>query len=184
MEYETHIRETLPEVEKIRDQDLQDSVVDAWVISMQENNVDDLNDVLWYPPLQREYNLPNEYLVPHIREVTQCAIEIAEIIAENEDSSLNIDLVIAGGLLHDVSKLYENHGETETKIGNLFGHPYSGVYATMAVDLPEELGHIVLSHTDRTNIEPAILEAEIVKRADEASFGAIKARAVDDLRDL
>jgi len=41
----------------------------------------------------------------------------------------------------------------------------------------------VLSHTDRTPVEPAFFEAVIVKRADEAAAAAIRATALDDLRD-
>ena len=55
-----------------------------------------------------------------------------------------------------------------------------GVHAV--ADLPVELAHIVLSHSPRTNVEPAFVEAEIVKRADEVAAAAIKADAVGDLR--
>lgn len=184
MEYESHIRDVFPEVGELNDQDLRDGVLIAWTRAMQENGVNDLYAVPWFPPLQEELDLHDEYLVPHVREVTQCAMEIARIIARDQETILNIDLLIAGGLIHDISKLYEYHGETETKLGNLFGHPYTGVYVTITSDLPVELGHIVLSHTDLTNVEPALLEAEIVKRADEVSFAAIQARSTNDLRNV
>jgi hypothetical protein len=64
----------------------------------------------------------------------------------------------------------------------LLGHPYYGVYLTRTAGLPIEIQHIVLSHTDVTVVEPATLEADIVKRADAATASAIRSRAYDDLR--
>jgi hypothetical protein len=49
--------------------------------------------------------------------------------------------------------------------------------------LPPAVAHVVLSHTPRTNVEPASIEAEIVRGADEVAAGAIRRQVVDDRRD-
>jgi hypothetical protein len=76
-------------------------------------------------------------------------------------------------LVHDVSKLAEFDGQGSTPTGALFGHPYHGVHLVAAAGLPVELAHVVLSHTSRTTVEPAFLEAEPVRRAHEAATNAI-----------
>jgi hypothetical protein len=49
--------------------------------------------------------------------------------------------------------------------------------------LGSEVAHVVLSHSSRTVVEPATIEAELVRRTDEAAAAAIRTRAVTDLRD-
>jgi 23S rRNA maturation-related 3'-5' exoribonuclease YhaM len=87
--------------------------------------------------------------------------------------------VIAGALVHDVSKLYEFDGMDQTDVGRLLGHPHYGVHIVSQAGLPVEVAHIVLSHTRRTTIDPATIEAEIVRRADETAASAIRNRASD-----
>ena len=107
---------------------------------------------------------------------------LAETLQERRSVDLSIYTVVAGALVHDVSKLYEFDGMESTKIGTLLGHPYYGVYVVAAAGLPVELAHIVLSHTHRTGVEPATLEAIIIRQADNVAAAAIRARAVNDLR--
>jgi len=81
------------------------------------------------------------------------------------------------------SKLAEFDGHDPTPVGDLLGHPYWGVHVVASAGLPAECAHVVLSHSGRTNVEPAFLEAELVRRADEAAANAIRAAYVPDLRD-
>lgn len=176
------VRIAFPELDAIDDEGLRTGVVRAWETAINENDIDDLAEIPWLPPTQRELGLGDERLVSHVRDVTACAITLAETLIEQRAVSLSLDTVIAGALIHDVSKLAEFDGMTETPVYNLLGHPYYGVYIVAAVDLPVELAHIVLSHTSRTTVEPATLEAVLVKRADEAAAAAIRSQATDDLR--
>ena len=41
-------------------------------------------------------------------------------------------------------------------------------------NLPVAVAHVVLSHSPRTSVEPATLEAELVGRADEAAAAAAR----------
>jgi hypothetical protein len=104
-------------------------------------------------------------------------------LARNDDLEVDLDTVIAGALVHDVSKLYEFDGMERTEVGELLGHPCYGVAVVSRANLPVEIAHVVLSHSPRTSVEPATLEAELVRRADEAAAASIRAGAVDDLRD-
>ena len=179
-----HVETVLPETREIDDQRLQAGVVDAWVTAMAETDTADLRDVPWLPPAMDDLGIEadEETLVDHVRDVTAGAVALAEVLQERRNAAIDLDTVVAGALVHDVSKLYEYDGMAETPIGDLLGHPYYGIHVIVAADLPVEISHIVLSHTTRTPVEPATLEAVLVRRADEVAAAAIRSEAVDDLR--
>jgi hypothetical protein len=176
------VSDAFPELDRIEDDDLRAGVADAWATAVADTGVEDLHGIPWFPPTQRDLGIDDERLVPHVRDVTVCAAEMAEGLHERRGTDVSLDTVVAGALVHDVSKLYEFDGLTETPVGDLLGHPYYGVHVVEAAGLPVELAHVVLSHSSRTSVEPATLEAEIVRRADEAAAAAIVADAVGDLR--
>ncbi|MFB6125562.1 MAG: HD domain-containing protein [Halanaeroarchaeum sp.] len=178
----TQVREAFPEGENIDDSDLRAAVLEAWTTAMTETDVEDLAAVPWFPPVQRELGLPDETLVEHVRDVTVLAADLAATLTGRRASAISIDTVLAGALVHDVSKLYEFDGEDATEIGHLLGHPHYGVHVAARAGLPVAVQHVVLSHSGRTSVEPATLEAEIVRRADEVAASAIRLRALDDLR--
>ena len=177
-----------PEIETIEDAALRANVSEAWTLAAEENGIEieDLESVPWLPPEQKALGIApeDETLVDHVRDVTACAVGLAESISERRsEPDLDVDTIVAGALVHDVSKLYEYDGMDHTEIGDLLGHPYFGVAVVARANLPVELSHIVLSHTHRTTVEPATLEAEIIRRADEVAAAAIRVPAVGDLRE-
>ncbi|MFB6166376.1 MAG: HD domain-containing protein [Haloarculaceae archaeon] len=179
-----HVRETFPELDDLEDPDLRVGVVDAWASAMADTGIEDLGGVPWLPPVQRELGLDDEYLVPHVRDVVACATAMVDrLTARRPDLAIDRDVVLAGALVHDVSKLYEFDGGERTAIGGLLGHPHYGVAVVDAAGLPVDVAHVVLAHTDRTAVEPATIEAEVVRRADEVAAQAIRSRALADLRD-
>ena len=178
---ESEVKEAFPELSAIADDQLRAGVVDAWVAGMAAHGVDDLSLVPWFPPAQRELELFDERLVDHVRDVTACAVALAETLyARRESVELEMDTVVAGALVHDVSKLAEFDGMDDTAVSTLLGHPYYGVHLVARAGLPVELAHIVLSHTHRTAVEPTTLEAHLVRRADEAAAAAIRSRTGED----
>jgi len=183
MDASEQVEAAFPSIDDLGDDDLRAGVVRAWTTAMAENDVDDLTAVPWLPPVQRDLGIDGETLVGHVRTVVRGSLALADALAETRDESVDRDLVLAGALVHDVSKLYEFDGMADTPVYDLLGHPYYGVHAVAAAGLPVELAHVVLSHTARTNVEPAFVEAVVVKRADEVAASAIRATAVDDLRD-
>jgi putative nucleotidyltransferase with HDIG domain len=80
-----------------------------------------------------------------------------------ERSDMNMDFVIAGGLVHDVGKLleYEKKGKKYVKssYGKLIRHPVSGYALALESGLPVEVAHIVAAHS---------VEGEKVERSNEA----------------
>lgn len=178
------IHDTFPEIDEIEEENIRSGVVDAWRIALKENDVPNLEAFPWFGPYQAKLGLSNELLPDHIRDVTAAAVGIAEAFVERRDASIDLDIVIAGALVHDVSQVREVDGDEWTQAGRLLGHPYYGIYIVRAAELPVIIENIVLSHSAVTSVEPATLEAAIVKHADAATASAIQSRAYDDLREV
>lgn len=178
-----HVESCFPELDAIEDATLREQVLAAWSLAAADAGVTDLRTVPWLPPVQRELSIEDESLVDHVRDVTACARALSATLRERRDTAVDGDLLVAAALAHDVSKLAEFDGDDRTPVGDLLGHPYYGVHLVARAGLPVECAHVVLSHTPRTPVEPAFLEAELVRRADEAAANAIRADAVDDLRE-
>jgi putative nucleotidyltransferase with HDIG domain len=182
-DYRETVATAFPELDRIESDALREGVLEAWSEAMAENGLTDLDALPWFPPAQRDLDLPEERLVPHVRDVTRGALALAETLTERRDVELSLDILLAGALLHDISKLYEFDGTEPTEIEDLLGHPHYGVAVVSAAGLGPEIAHIVLSHTRRTAVEPATIEAELVRRADEAAAAAIRAQSLDDPRE-
>jgi hypothetical protein len=179
----TDVLTALPEIADIEDDSLRESVHDCWATACEEAGVADLEAVPWLPPVQRDLDIDDETLVGHVRDVVAAARALADALERTRGQSVDRDRLLAGALVHDVSKLYEFDGMVETPVADLLGHPYYGVHCVARAGLSVEYAHVVLSHTSRTTVEPAFLEAELIRRADEAAASAIRLTAVSDLRE-
>ncbi|WP_313691142.1 HD domain-containing protein [Halorarum halobium] len=179
------LAETFPALEDVTNRTLRDGVRDAWATALAETEWDDLDSVPWLPDEQERLGLPDETLVAHVNDVVELSRALTETLRERRGDVVSTDLVVAGALIHDVSKLYEFAPDSPggTKRYDLLGHPYVGVHVCEAAGLPVELAHVVLSHTHRTAVDPATLEATLIARADQVAAAAIRSRALDDLRD-
>lgn len=183
MDRTDRVIEALPSIESIADESLREGVLTAWSTAMADNGIDDLEGIHWYPPMQAALAIPDETLVPHVREVVAAAVGLADVFEGRPGLDLDRDVVLAGALVHDVSKLYEFDGDEPTEIDELLGHPHFGIHVAAQAGLPVEVQHAVAAHSPNTAIAPATIEAEIVCRADEVAASAIKLRGVDDLRE-
>ncbi|MFB6157268.1 MAG: HD domain-containing protein [Haloferacaceae archaeon] len=184
MTREAEVREAFPAVDRIEDDALHEGVIGAWTVALEDTGWT-LSDVPWFPPLQDPAGLDDERLVPHVNEVVATAEAMADALVERRGDRLSLsrDLLLAGALVHDVSKLYEFDASGATAVFDLFGHPLYGIYPAARAGLPPEVVQVVVSHTPRTGVEPATMEAELVCRADQAAAAAVRSRGVDDLRD-
>jgi len=183
MDRTDRVIEAFPSIESIEDESLREGVLTAWTTAMADNGIDDLEGIHWYPPMQAALAIPDETLVPHVREVVAAAMGLADVFEGRMALDLERDIVLAGALTHDVSKLYEFDGDEPTEIDEFLGHPHFGIHVAAQAGLPVEVQHAVAAHSPNTAIEPATIEAEIVCRADEVAASAIKLRGVDDLRE-
>jgi putative nucleotidyltransferase with HDIG domain len=148
--------------------------VEAWAYALAESSFGRITDL---PP---EGN-PGTFLLKrgtqadHLRGVTRIAVSIAdEFLGAYPEADIDRDVVVAGGLVHDVGKPYEFDPDRRAKWtadpsrAGLppLRHPVYGIHIAMAVGLPEEVMHIVLSHSFEGDFLTRSLEGVIVHRAD------------------
>lgn len=166
--------EDLPEVAWIADAGLRSKVVEAWAYALAESSFARISD------LPAEAN-PGQFLLKrgsqadHLRGVTRVATAIADdFINAYPEADIDRDVVVAGGLVHDVGKPWEFDPVRRAKwTGDAsraglpsLRHPVYGIHVGFAVGLPEEVVHIILSHSYEGDFLVRSLEATIVHRAD------------------
>lgn len=167
MAAETAVSETFPEIDEIADPDLREKVATTWSEALTESPHDSLESIP-YLPKYREY-LGEEVLPTHVRQVTRLAIAIADAAAGVYGGDLlDRDTVVAGALLHDVSKVIEtpSAGAEPNEIADLLGHPHYGQYLLARAGLPVALQHVALSHSPKTGVGIKTAEALVVWAAD------------------
>jgi 7,8-dihydroneopterin 2',3'-cyclic phosphate phosphodiesterase len=103
-------------------------------------------------------------LVNHTIAVTEACIRIAELIEENYGIKVNKDVLIAGALLHDIMKVYEFKDGKPS--GILLDHSSLGLAELYKREFPEEVLHLIISHTGSSNNPPRTLEALILHYVD------------------
>jgi putative nucleotidyltransferase with HDIG domain len=165
MDHEAAVREAFPELHEIADSDLRDRVVAVWADALADSDYDSIDDVPWWPPLAAELE-GAVGTVPHVRDVTGIAIALADAAADRFAVDVDRDAVVAGALLHDVSKLYELTGTTTNERNELVPHPHYGVHVLAEAGFSTRFQHVALSHSDSSAVEPRTFEARIVALAD------------------
>ncbi|WP_157837723.1 HD domain-containing protein [Haloferax sp. ATB1] len=147
-------------------------VVAAWETAISESEFDHISNVPWWPP--HEAVVGSYELVAHVRDVLQCALTICDSLTTSQ-SSLEIrrDDLVAGALLHDVSKPFEMVDGALRSDHELLPHPHYSVYLLAKCDLSTHIQHIVLAHSGLSGVTPQTLEAKIVSVADTLAVDAL-----------
>ncbi len=168
------VREELPEVAAIRDAALAAGVVEAWALALARSSFRSIREI---PPAGN----PGQMILlrgdqtDHIRGVTRLAMRMAGEMAEsNPELRLDHDIVVAGGLCHDVGKPWEfdpenrRRWEGDPRLVGLpsIRHPAYGVHLCLTVGLPEAVAHIAGAHSGEGELVVRSLEGTIVHLAD------------------
>lgn len=144
------------------------------------NNLVVNNEKFWkWPAATRVHHAYPGGLAKHSLNVCQNAINTWKTY---EGTNMQIDVIVAGALLHDIGKIAEyTESGSRTSYGNLIPHICAG-YETVLKECfkigvdPETnptivmLNHIILSHHEKMEfgspVQPSTMEAFIVARAD------------------
>lgn len=117
-------------------------------------------------------------LVEHTIAVTEGALALADA-QESAYSTMpykvNMDRLIAGGLLHDVGKLLETEkdekgGFRKSLKGMYARHPISGAILAAKCGLPEDIVNTIACHAKEGEGAPKVLETVLIHQADFATF--------------
>ncbi len=142
----------------LANQEIGDATLRELVVGLYEQNREAL---LTLPAATRNHHAYVGGYLEHVLSVTQTCVYLADKYSQaysDLNPPLNRDLVIAGGLLHDIGKLRElqqqPQGATYTASGGLIGHILQGRdmvrEAPQSKDLDPELllrlEHLIVSH--------------------------------------
>jgi len=167
-----------PELNQIKNNELREKTIAVWVEAIKRGG--------WkVADLER---IPFTLLIPecpvniidHTRGVTQVAIEAAKKLRQFNNNTYQIDddILISGGLLHDVGKIleYKNTAEgiKKSDTGKLLRHPFSGAGLAMKHCLPDKVVHIIAVHAKEGDGGYRCPEAVIVHHADFMNFEPMK----------
>jgi len=164
------------QLEKIVDSSLREKVVDIWVAAADKGN--------WKPeeldkiPFTLLTDTLGINLIEHTIAVTEGALGLAKAIEESfPDKPLDIDIdwLIAGGLLHDVGKLLEiemtpQGNFQKSRQGKCARHPISGAILVAQAGLADEIVNIVACHAKEGDGRPKRIETVLIHQADFAVF--------------
>ncbi|HOC25154.1 MAG TPA: HD domain-containing protein [bacterium] len=167
-----------PEFGLIQDVGLRDRTLACWMEAMklggwQVEDLDTIPFTLLIPDCRVSFRT-------HVQAVTQTAIASAKILSGHYAPyyTLSMDLIVSGGLLHDIGKLLE-YRRVEGKFvkssnGKLLRHPFSGANLAARHLLPDEIVHIIAVHAKEGDGGYRTPEAVIVHHADFMNFEPLK----------
>jgi putative nucleotidyltransferase with HDIG domain len=171
------IRELIPEINQINDESLKKKVISVWEEAIKQGGwrMEDLEKIPF------TLLIPNckTNLIEHTRAVTHTALEMAKVVLKfyKEQLKIDFDLLLAGGILHDVGKLLEYAKDKEkivkSKTGKLLRHPFSGSALAYKHGLPEEVVHMIATHAKEGNEGYRSIEAMIIHYADFINFESL-----------
>jgi putative nucleotidyltransferase with HDIG domain len=175
------IQKLLPEIAQIKDDSLRDKVVSTWQEAIEKSGwqIDQLEAVpftLLIPDCKVN-------LIDHTRAVTQTALKVAGVLLDSygDQVSINLDILIAGSILHDVGKVleYSRQGNrvVKSQTGKLLRHPFSGTGLAYKHGLPLEVIHMIATHAKEGDTGHRTTEAMIVHYADFINFESLGGKA-------
>ena len=177
------VLEELPEFSLVCDEDLRSKAIWAWGFALTKSSFRSIREI---PPSgnpgTNEAKRGDQ--TDHLRGVTRLAIGIAkEMQAAYPELHINMDVIVAGGLLHDVGKAWEfdpvNHKRWREQ-QKVYGkpsirHPAYGAHICLTAGLPEEIAHIAMAHSGEGELLVRSLECMIVHQADYTFWNTLLA---------
>jgi putative nucleotidyltransferase with HDIG domain len=170
----THLSQS--QLERIKDISLRKSVIDIWVLAAEKGGwaPQDLEDI----PFTLLTETSGINLIEHTIAVTEGALGLAQAIVNAYSCvpfDINMDWLIAGGLLHDVGKLLEigknSQGEyKKSRQGQCVRHPISGAILAAQAGLPDDIINIIACHAKEGEGRPKRIETVLIHQADFAVF--------------
>lgn len=173
------VKEIWPEIEWIQDDELKEKIYQTWEYALEQSVLtpDDLLEI----PFTLLIEGCEVTFMEHKRAVVHIAVESAKAMQKFFDDKLpiNMDYLIAGAILIDVGKLVEyvlEDGQAIVgKTGKLLRHPFTGVGLAMHFGVPDEICHMIATHSKEGDLGKRTTESLIIHHADFMSFEPFKA---------
>ena len=170
------ITKLLPELDQILDPALREKVMDVWEDSIRTGG--------WQPAelLEIPFTLLAGEIemkfIEHVRSCVRMCLAIEKVLNEiwGDRMPIHHDYLVAGALLADVGKPIE-FAKKDGKVvkgtrGEHLRHPFSGVGMCWKHGLPDEVMHIVATHSKEGDHVQRTIESIIFHHADFIDFDA------------
>ena len=176
-EIEALLKEML---DRIEDVELRRKVVDAWMLGIERGGWESVAQ-LGEMPFTLVADTRGVNFIEHTLAVTKSAVGMAESQTASYSKMpyrIDMDRLIAGGLLHDVGKLREIERQSDgshvrSRNGRLERHPISGAVLAAEAGLPEEIINIIACHAREGEGRPQVVETVLIHQADFATFNPL-----------
>lgn len=168
-----YVASVFPEVDEIESPDIRQKVLEIWVDIWHESGWKRIEDAPKNP------NVADRPLYMHIRSVTKQAVATADIVQELHGIGYDRDVLVAAGLLHDVSKMVEYQPSeagkkaSSSRRGQLIQHAVYAAHKAWEKGLPDEIVHIIISHTHSSNKSPSTWEGIVIHYVDYLDSDAL-----------
>jgi len=174
---------TLPEVSEIKDTELRNKVIDAWVYSLSHSSFKSIDEMRasGNPDTPR---LKSGTQTDHIRGVTQLTMTLGDTLSKLfPQLPIKRDLLIACAICHDVGKPFEFDPSNQLRWSEqsattgfpAIRHPQFGTHVCLTVGLPEEVCHAAGCHSGEGDLVRRSLHVTIVHVADYAFWTPLAA---------
>jgi hypothetical protein len=154
-----------PEIAQIRDARLRQAVVEIWQELWGQSAWEDIGAL----PTSGEIDYPN---LPHTQCVVAISLGIADAFKKYHDIDVNRDHLIAAAVLQDASKVVEyapgaDGKARRTHIGKNYPHGFWCAHLAVQKGVPDEVTHVMLTHSSSAAKFPDTLEGKILYYADQ-----------------
>ncbi len=165
---------------RIGDKTLREKVVDVWQKGCERGGWESVTDLKKIPfTLLTETRGIN--FIEHTIAVTEGAVALARAQMEtyqNMPYKIDMDRLVAGGILHDVGKLLEiepdgSGGFRKSYNGKCARHPISGAILAAEVGAAEEVVNTIACHAREGDGRPQVIETILIHQADFATFNPL-----------
>ena len=164
----------------IKDDDLRQKTVETWVAGCDQGGWESVEQ-LKSMPFTLLTDTHGIDFIQHTLAVTEGALALARAKQKHCPEmpyAINIDFVVAGGVLHDVGKLLEiqpdgQGGFRKSFSGRCARHPISGAILAGRYGLPQEIVNIIACHSREGDGRPQRVETILVHQADFATFNPL-----------
>ena len=168
----------------ISDQTLRTKVVDAWMLAVEEGGWESMEHLSEMPftLLTETYGIN---FIEHTLAVTKGALGLAKGQMETYRAmpfAIDMDRLIAGGLLHDVGKLVEisknsEGGHSKSHTGMCARHPIYGAIIAAKAGLSKEIINTIACHAKEGDGRPQVVETVLIHQADFGTFNPLVMKA-------
>ncbi|MBI3968425.1 MAG: HD domain-containing protein [Chloroflexi bacterium] len=187
------VRQSLPELELIQDEDLRNKCVEAWALALSETEFESLDQIRGSGNWDTPAMTGDRSQATHLRGVAMMALAMADALEKVVGPiGINRDILIAGGLCHDLGKAFEfsprNHerwrANPQAAGWPSVRHPVYGAHVALTVGLPEGVVNAACAHSREGEFIRRSLETACIHFADKGFWNVMTLAGQMDSDDM